>query len=76
MLRTPNHQFSIFAWGDEEHGDLLIQGFWEQGIDIITNVYVTNMHNKSYWSKHPHRVLAQHEKEKRCKYLASCTTVT
>jgi hypothetical protein len=58
---------------DDERGDLLIRGFWARGTDAIINVRVTNTDAKSYWSKDPHKVLAQHEKEKKRKYLASCT---
>jgi hypothetical protein len=58
--------------GDEEQGDLLIRGFWTRGIDAIIDVHMTNMDAKSYKFKDPHKVLAQHEKEKKRKYLASC----
>jgi hypothetical protein len=34
---------------------------------------VTDTDAKSYRFKDPHKVLAQHEKEKKQKYLASCT---
>jgi hypothetical protein len=59
--------------GDKEQGDILIRGFWARGTDAIIDVHVTDMDAKSYRSKDPHKVLAPHEKEKKQKYLASCT---
>jgi hypothetical protein len=48
---------------DEERGDLLIQGFWARGTDVIVDVCVTDTDAKSYWSRDPHKVLASHARE-------------
>jgi hypothetical protein len=48
---------------DEEHGDLLIRGFWAGRTDVIVNVQVMDTDAKSYRSHDPHKVLAHQEKE-------------
>jgi hypothetical protein len=53
-------------------GDLLIQGFWARGKDVIADVKVTDTDAKLYWSGDPHKVLATQEREKKKKYLQSC----
>jgi hypothetical protein len=69
----PKSPVQCLRIGDDERGDLLIQGFWARGTDAIIDVHVTDTDAKYYRSKDPHNVLAQHEKEKKWKYLASCT---
>jgi hypothetical protein len=49
---------------DEEREDLLIQGFWARGTDVIVDVRVTDTDAKSY--------LATQEREKKKKCLQSC----
>jgi hypothetical protein len=58
--------------GDEEHGDLLIHGFWAHETDAIIDVHVTDTDAKSYHSLNPHKVLAQQDHEKKKKYLTTC----
>ncbi len=70
----PKTQVQCLHSRDKEHGDLLIHSFWTCATDIIVNVCVADTYAKSYRSKDPHKVLAQQEKEKECKYLALCTT--
>jgi hypothetical protein len=57
---------------DEDRGDLLIRGFWARGTDAIVDVRVTDTDAKSYRSRDPYKVLAQHEREKKKKYLLPC----
>jgi hypothetical protein len=58
---------------DEDRGDLVIRGLWARGTDCIIDVQVTDLDCKSNRSKDPHRVLAQHERAKKKKYLEACT---
>ena len=57
---------------DEERGDLLIRGLWEKGTDCIIDVRITDTDAKSYISRDPLAILAQHEKAKKKKYLQPC----
>jgi hypothetical protein len=57
----------------ELRGDLIIHGLWARGTDCIIDVRVTDTDAKSKLSKDPAKVLESHEKEKKKKYLASCT---
>jgi hypothetical protein len=58
---------------DEDRGDILIRGLWARGTDCILDVRVTDLDCKSNLSKDPHKVLAQHERAKKKKYLEACT---
>ena len=57
---------------NEDRGDLLIRGLWERGTDCILDIRVTDTDAKSNRSKNPMKVLAQHEHEKKKKYLEPC----
>jgi hypothetical protein len=57
---------------NEERGDLLIQGCWARGTDVIVDVRVTDTDAKLYRSRDPHKVLAAQEREKKKKYLQFC----
>jgi hypothetical protein len=55
-------------------GDLLIRGsLWAHVTDCNIDVRVMDLDYKSNCSKHPHKVLAQHECAKQKKYLEACT---
>ncbi len=56
----------------EERGDVLICGLWARGTDCIIDVRVTNTDAKSNLSRDPAKVLEQHEREKKKKYLKDC----
>jgi hypothetical protein len=47
---------------DEERGDLLSQGFWAHGMDVIIDIHVMDTDAKLYRSRDPHnKVLAAQE---------------
>jgi hypothetical protein len=56
----------------EERGDVLIRGLWARGTDCIIDVRVTDTDAKSNLSRDPAKVLEQHEREKKKKYLKDC----
>jgi hypothetical protein len=56
----------------EERGDASCHGFWERGRTCIFNMRITDTDAKSYRKKEPTKVLEQHEKEKKDKYLQNC----
>jgi hypothetical protein len=56
----------------DNRGDILIRGLWEGGTDCIIDVRVTDLDAKSSLSKDPAKVLENHEKEKKAKYLEPC----
>jgi hypothetical protein len=49
-----------------------VRGFWARGTDCILDVGETNTDAKSQHHKNPDKVLAQHEREKKRKYLEPC----
>jgi hypothetical protein len=51
---------------------ILVRGFWARGTDCIIDVRVTNADAKSQRQKDPAKVLSQHEREKKRKYLEPC----
>ena len=53
-------------------GDILVRGFWARGTDCIIDVRVTNTDALSQRHKDPEKILAQHEREKKRKYLEPC----
>jgi hypothetical protein len=55
-----------------DRGDLLIRGFWENGMDAIIDVRITDTDAKSYASRDPKKILQSQEKEKKKKYLDRC----
>jgi hypothetical protein len=57
---------------EDEQGDVLIRGFWAHGTDCIVDVRITNTNAKTYRSKDPTKILAQHKQEKKKKYLEAC----
>ena len=57
---------------DGDRGDVLIRGLWAHGTDCIIDVRVTNTDAKSNIAKDPRKVLEQHEREKKKKYLEPC----
>jgi hypothetical protein len=58
--------------GNDERGDLLLRGVWERQQDCIIDIRCTDTDAKSNLSKDPAKVLDQHEREKKKKYLAAC----
>jgi len=52
-------------------GDLLIHSFWEESIDTIIDVRVTNLDSKSYRNLSPKKALERKE-EKKTKYCKPC----
>jgi hypothetical protein len=57
---------------DEDHGNILIRGCWEHGTDCIIDVRIMDVNAKSNRSRPPGKVLAQHKREKKKKYLKPC----
>jgi hypothetical protein len=57
---------------NDDRGDILVCDFWVRMTDCIINVCVTNTDAKSQCQTYPDKVLAQHEREKKCKYLEPC----
>jgi hypothetical protein len=55
-----------------ERGDLLVRGFWENGMDAIIDVRCVDTDAKSYNSRDPEKVLKSAEKSKKNKYLEHC----
>ncbi len=56
----------------EERGDASCHGFWERGQTTIFDMRITNTDARSYRKKEFAKVLEQHEKEKKDKYLQNC----
>jgi hypothetical protein len=56
----------------KERGDASCHGFWECGRTCIFNMRITDTDARSYWKKKFGKVLSQHEKEKKDKYLQTC----
>jgi len=57
---------------DEKRGDVDIHGFWKHGRLTIFNCRVTDTDARSNRHKDPAKVLAEHGKEKKGKYLKRC----
>ena len=57
---------------DEMRGNFGIHGFWECGQLCIFDVRITDTDARSHRHKAPEKVLADQEKEKKDKYLATC----
>jgi hypothetical protein len=57
---------------DEDQGDLLIRGLWQNGTDCIIDVRVTDINANSQRHLPPDKVLLKHEREKKSKYLNAC----
>jgi hypothetical protein len=57
---------------NDDRGDILLRGFWIPQTDLVIDVRVTDTDAKSNRSKDPKKVLEQHEKEKKKKYLQAC----
>jgi hypothetical protein len=55
-----------------ERGDLLVRGFWENGMDAIIDVRCVDTDAKSYNRREPEKVLKSAEKVKKTKYLEHC----
>ncbi len=60
------------ASNTEDRGDVLIRGLWARGTDCIIDVRITDTDAASNRSKDPLKVLANHEREKKRKYLQPC----
>ncbi len=56
----------------EERGDASCHGFWERGQRTIFDMRITDRDAQSYQKKEFAKVLEQHEKEKKDKYLQNC----
>ncbi len=56
----------------EERGDASCHGFWERGRTPIFDMRITDTDAQSYRKKEFVKVLEQHEKEKKDKYLQNC----
>ena len=57
---------------DGERGDLLVQGIWEPGTDLVLDGRVCNTDAKKYLRASPERALERAEREKKRKYLQAC----
>jgi hypothetical protein len=60
------------ATGEDERGDLLIQGFWTAGACCILDVCVTDTDAKSHCKRTRFKVPELQEKEKKQKHLGAC----
>jgi hypothetical protein len=56
----------------EERGDVLIRGLWQKVTDAIIDVRITDLDAKTDIYRSPMKVLAQHERAKKRKYLEGC----
>jgi hypothetical protein len=56
----------------EERGDASCKGFWEGGRTCIFDMCITDTDARSYQKKDFGKVLLQHVKEKKNKYLWTC----
>ena len=56
----------------EERGDAGCQGFWNHRRMAVFDVRITDTDSRSNRNKDPDKILAQHEKEKKNKYLRPC----
>jgi hypothetical protein len=56
----------------EERGDASCHGFWERGRTCIFDIRITDTDARYYRKKDFGKVLLQHEKEKKDKYLRTC----
>jgi len=56
----------------EERGDASCHGFCEHGLTTIFDMRIMDMDARSYRKKEFAKVLEQHEKEKKDKYLQNC----
>jgi hypothetical protein len=70
--KEPDPVRRINSLVDDDRGDILVRGFWARGTDCIIDVRVTNTDAKSQRHKDPDKILAQHEREKKRKYLEPC----
>ena len=57
---------------DETRGDAGVHGFWKHGRQAVFDIRVTDTEARSYRHKDPVKVLADHEQEKKRKYLRPC----
>eukprot|EP00978_Attheya_sp_CCMP212_P022973 scaffold69486_cov57-Attheya_sp.AAC.11 len=67
-----NHPPSTVVRDNDNHGDLMIRGFWLRGTNCIVDVRITDLDSKSYLKKSSDKVLAGQGQEKKRKYLAPC----
>ncbi|KAL7526426.1 hypothetical protein ACHAWF_001761 [Thalassiosira exigua] len=58
--------------GGESRGEVSVQGFWKRGRTTILDFVVTDTDKRSYGNTSSEKVLAQHEKRKKDKYLEAC----
>jgi hypothetical protein len=56
----------------EERGDASCHGFWERGRTTIFDMRITDTDTQSYRKEDFAKVLEQHKKEKKDKYLQNC----
>jgi IS1 family transposase len=54
-------------------GNIGVHGFWKTGQSTIFDIRITDIDCASWRDRDPHKVLAQHEKEKKKTYSAACT---
>ena len=67
---TPNPDAHTVA---EDRGGVLMRGFWERGTGCIFGVRVAGLDAPSQRHQVASKVLANHEKQKKRKYLESCS---
>jgi IS1 family transposase len=53
--------------------DIGVHGFWKTGQSTIFDVRITDTDCASWRDRDPHKVLAQHKKEKKRTYSVACT---
>ena len=56
----------------EERGDLLVRGLWERGKHCVIDVRITDINQPYQQHKPPDKILREHEKNKKKKYLEAC----
>jgi hypothetical protein len=59
----------------KERGDVSFYRFWERGRTTIFDMRITDTDSRSYWKKEFGKVLEQHKKEKKDKYLWTCLEI-
>ncbi len=69
---TPTENPPTLSTTTEERGNASCHRFWERGRTCIFDMHITDTDAKSYRKKEFGKVLSQHEKEKKNKYLQTC----
>ena len=58
--------------GKESRGDVLVHGLWETGSECVLEICILDTNANSYKDKTSKKVLEEHVKRKKDKYLQAC----